>query len=94
MQGVCMVNGIRCGDPNAIIGGQVEGGAFTDWRSRGAGMLVELTGFDAAVAIFKSVYWGDDWIAGMDVVTWSSGGAETHLYVKGGEFIFDKCWKC
>ncbi|EDA1231022.1 tail fiber domain-containing protein [Salmonella enterica subsp. enterica serovar Derby] len=25
----------------------------------------------------------------MDVVPWTSGGAETHLYVKGTEFIFD-----
>ncbi len=83
------VNGVRRGDPNALIAGQVEGGAFADWRSRASGLLVEHTGFDSAVAIFKSVYWGKDWIAGMDVVPWTSGGAETHLYVKGAEFIFD-----
>lgn len=83
------VNGVRRGDPNALIAGQVEGGAFVDWRSRASGLLVEHTGFDSAVAIFKSVYWGKDWIAGMDVVPWTSGSAETHLYVKGAEFIFD-----
>lgn len=83
------VNGVRRGDPNALIAGQVEGGAFSAWRSRASGLLVEHTGFDSAVAIFKSVYWGQDWIAGMDVVPWSYGGAETHLYVKGAEFIFD-----
>ncbi|WVS24481.1 tail fiber protein [Salmonella phage ZBSTP12] len=83
------VNGVRRGDPNALIAGQVEGGSFADWRSRASGLLVEHTGFDSAVAIFKSVYWGKDWIAGMDVVPWTSGGAETHLYVKGTEFIFD-----
>lgn len=83
------VNGVRRGDPNALIAGQVEGGSFADWRSRASGLLVEHTGFDSAVAIFKSVYWGKDWIAGMDVVPWTSGGAETHLYVKGAEFIFD-----
>lgn len=83
------VNGVRRGDPNALIAGQVEGGAFADWRSRASGLLVEHTGFDSAVAIFKSVYWGKDWIAGMDVVPWTSGSAETHLYVKGAEFIFD-----
>ncbi|WGG14458.1 hypothetical protein [Salmonella phage phB7] len=83
------VNGVRRGDPNALIAGQVEGGSFADWRSRASGLLVEHTGFDSAVAIFKSVYWGKDWIAGMDVAPWTSGGAETHLYVKGAEFIFD-----
>ncbi|WWD11395.1 tail fiber protein [Escherichia phage SmurfNell] len=83
------VNGVRRGDPNALIAGQVEGGLFADWRSRASGLLVEHTGFDSAVAIFKSVYWGKDWIAGMDVVPWTSGGAETHLHVKGAEFIFD-----
>ncbi|QEP52571.1 tail fiber protein [Salmonella phage 1-19] len=83
------VNGVRRGYPNALIAGQVEGGSFADWRSRASGLLVEHTGFDSAVAIFKSVYWGKDWIAGMDVVPWTSGGAETHLYVKGAEFIFD-----
>ncbi|QDH47255.1 hypothetical protein SB9_021 [Salmonella phage vB_SenS_SB9] len=83
------VSGVRRGDPNALIAGQVEGGSFAYWRSRASGLLVEHTGFDSAVAIFKSVYWGKDWITGMDVVPWTSGGAETHLYVKGAEFIFD-----
>ncbi|AJA73573.1 tail fiber protein [Salmonella phage Shivani] len=83
------VNGVRRGDPNALIAGQVEGGGFNAWRSRASGLLVEHTGFDSAVAMFKSVYWGQDWIAGMDVVPWSAGGAETHLYVKGAEYIFD-----
>ncbi|EHB1266545.1 hypothetical protein JYR10_001065 [Salmonella enterica subsp. enterica serovar Kentucky] len=83
------VNGVRRGDQNALIAGQVEGGSFDYWRSRASGLLVEHTGFDSAVAIFKSVYLGKDWIAGMDVAPWDSGSAETHLYVKGAEFIFD-----
>ena len=83
------VGGKRTGDANALIIGQVEGGAFTAWRSRASGLLVEHTGFDSAVAIFKSVYWGHDWITGMDAVPWSNGGAEAHLYVKGAEFIFN-----
>lgn len=83
------VNGVRRGDQNALIAGQVEGGSFDYWRSRASGLLVEHTGFDSAVAIFKSVYLGKDWIAGMDVAPWTSGSAETHLYVKGAEFIFD-----
>ncbi|HFQ2009088.1 TPA: tail fiber domain-containing protein [Salmonella enterica] len=83
------VNGTRRGDPNALIAGQVEGGAFSAWRNRASGLLVEHTGFDAAVAVFKSVYWTKDWMAGMDVCPWTNGGAEIHLYVKGAQFIFD-----
>ncbi|WXX00857.1 hypothetical protein [Salmonella phage 1586] len=83
------VNGTRRGDPNALIAGQVEGGAFSAWCSRASGLLVEHTSFDSAVNVFKSVYWGKDWISGMDSVKWSSGGAEVHLYVGGTEYVFD-----
>ncbi|TNL61974.1 tail fiber domain-containing protein, partial [Salmonella enterica] len=83
------VAGIRSGGANAMIGGQIQGGTFTAWRDRGAGMLCEITAKDAAVNVFKVVHWGDDWITGMDTVNWLSGGAETHLYVKGAQFIFD-----
>lgn len=82
------VAGIRSG-ANAMIVGQIQGGAFTAWRDRAAGMLCEITAKDAAVNVFKVVHWGDSWITGMDAVNWSSGGAETHLYVKGAQFIFD-----
>lgn len=83
------VAGIRSGGANAMIGGQIQGGAFATWRDRGAGMLCEITAKDAAVNVFKVVHWGDSWITGMDAVNWSSGGAETHLYVKGAQFTFD-----
>lgn len=73
------VAGIRSGGANAMIGGQIQGGTFTAWRDRGAGMLCEITAKDAAVNVFKVVHWGDDWITGMDTVNWLSGGAETHL---------------
>lgn len=83
------VGGERTGEANALIVGRVEGGAFTAWRSRASGLLCEITGKDSAVNVFKVVHWGSDWIAGMDAVDWTSGGAEAHLYVKGGEFIFN-----
>lgn len=82
------VGGVRSGGGNAMIVGQIQGGDFADWRNRGAGLLCEITGKDAAFNVFKVVHWGDDWIIGMDAVNWSSGGGETHLHVKGGEFIF------
>lgn len=82
------VAGVRSGGDSAMIVGQIQGGGFAGWRDRGAGLLCEITGKDAAFNVFKVVHRGDDWITGMDAINWSSGGAETHLYVKGGEFIF------
>ena len=82
------VAGVRSGGGSAMIAGQIGGGSFASWRDRGCGLLCEITGKDAAFNVFKVVHWGDDWITGMDAINWSSGGAETHLYVKGGEFIF------
>ena len=82
------VAGVRSGGGSAMIAGQIGGGSFAGWRDRGCGLLCEITGKDAAFNVFKVVHWGDDWITGMDAINWSSGGAETHLYVKGGEFIF------
>lgn len=83
------VAGVRSGGGgSAMIAGQIGGGSFAGWRDRGCGLLCEITGKDAAFNVFKVVHWGYDWITGMDAINWSSGGAETHLYVKGGEFIF------
>lgn len=82
------VAGVRSGGDSAMIVGKIQGGSFAGWRDRGAGLLCEITGKDAAFNVFKVVHWGYDWITGMDAINWSSGGAETHLYVKGGEFIF------
>lgn len=83
------VAGVRSGGGSAMIAGQIGGGSFAGWRDRGCGLLCEITGKDAAFNVFKVVHWGDDWIAGMDAINFSGGGAETHLYVKGGEFIFN-----
>ncbi|ELK9315278.1 tail fiber domain-containing protein [Salmonella enterica] len=83
------IHGLRSGGENAFIAGRVEAGAFSAWRDRASGLLVEIPNSDGAVNIFKSVLWGVDWVTGMDCVNWSSGGAETHLYVKGASFIFD-----
>ncbi|QHR69644.1 tail fiber protein [Escherichia phage haarsle] len=83
------VAGVRSGGGSAMIAGQIGGGSFAGWRDRGCGLLCEITGKDSAFNVFKVVHWGDDWIAGMDAISFSGGGAETHLYVKGGEFIFN-----
>ncbi|EBR2821591.1 tail fiber domain-containing protein [Salmonella enterica] len=83
------VEGQRRGGANCFVGGKVEMGAFSAWRDRAAGMLVELPGTDAAVNIFKAVQWGGDWTVGMDTIRWGNGGSETHLYVRGAQYTFN-----
>ncbi|QHR75163.1 Stf [Escherichia phage tiwna] len=83
------VSGSRIGGGNALIGGQVYGGAFTDWRDRASGLLVELPTDDAASSIFKAVRWGYEWVAGLDVVRYSSGGCAAHFNVRGAIFGFN-----
>ncbi|MIN20891.1 tail fiber domain-containing protein [Salmonella enterica] len=83
------VEGQRRGGANCFVGGKVEMGAFSAWRDRAAGMLVELPGTDAAVNIFKAVQWGGDWTVGMDTIRWGNGGSETHLYIRGAQYTFN-----
>ncbi|EBM4506453.1 tail fiber domain-containing protein [Salmonella enterica] len=83
------VFGTRTGSTACLAGGKIQGGAFSAWRDRATGILCEVPTTDAAISIFKAVHWGYDWITGLDCVNWSAGGAETHLYVKGADFIFN-----
>lgn len=83
------VEGVRRGGANCFIGGNVEGGAFTAWRDRAAGMLVELPGDGAAVNVVKVVRWGGDWAFGIDVVRYSAGGCEAHFNVRGAVYGFN-----
>lgn len=84
------VSGSRVGGANALIGGYVSGGAFVEWRDRASGLLVELPGDDAASNVFKAVRWGGDWVAGLDVVRFSSGSCEAHFNVKGAIYSFNE----
>lgn len=83
------VSGSRIGGGNALIGGQVSGGSFVDWRDRAAGLLVELPGDDAASNVFKAVRWGGDWVAGLDVVRYGSGTCDTRFNVRGAFYSFN-----
>lgn len=83
------IAGAREGGGNAMLGGQVAGGAFAAWRDRAAGLLVELPADDIAVNIVKSVRWGGDWVFGIDVARYGNGGCETHLNVRGTSYVFN-----
>lgn len=83
------VDGVRRGGANCFIGGHVEGGAFTAWRDRAAGMLVELPSDDVAVNVVKVVRLGSDWAFGIDVARYGAGGCETHFNVRGAVYGFN-----
>lgn len=83
------VEGVRRGGASCFIGGNVEGGAFTAWRDRAAGMLVELPSDDVAVNVVKVVRWGGDWAFGIDVARYGAGGCETHFNVRGAVYGFN-----
>lgn len=84
------VSGSRTGGSNALIGGQVSGGAFVEWRDRAAGLLVELPGDGAASNVFKAVRWGYDWVAGLDVVRFNTGACEARFNVRGAIYSFNE----
>lgn len=83
------VSGSRTGGANALIGGQVAGGAFVDWRDRACGLLVELPADGAASNVFKAVRWGYDWVAGLDVVRFNTGACEARFNVRGAIYAFN-----
>lgn len=87
------VRAIRC-SPSNVAGegftvGVVPGGAFTAWRDRPAGMIVEHPSDDVAVNVLKSVRWGGDWVMGIDAARYGAGGCEVHLNVMGTAYTFN-----
>lgn len=81
------VNNQITGDRGCMIGGLVQRGGWGDWRSRGAGMLVE-TDSTGASNVWKAVQWGRDWIAGMDVYADPNGAFQARMHVGGADFTF------
>lgn len=83
------VHNIRTGNANALIAGQVDGWAdWGAWRERPAGMIVEAGSTDKCINIWKSVQWGTEWSAGMDIYNPAGGAYEAMLHVRGANFTF------
>lgn len=57
------------GGDNGLVHGKVDGGAWVNWRNRPAGLLLSLTGPDAAHNVWKATRWGSGHIAAMQVLT-------------------------
>ncbi|QIG61989.1 tail fiber protein [Citrobacter phage IME-JL8] len=82
------VGGTRRGDSNAVVVGKVEGGGWDQWRERSAGLLVEAQDRDSAVAIWKAVRLGNEFISGMSTTVDNNNNYQVRLNVAGASFIF------
>ncbi|EEY5108813.1 tail fiber domain-containing protein [Escherichia coli] len=72
----------------AVIRGDISGGAWVDWRNRPAGLLVDCQNSRAeAYNIWKATHWGVDHLAAMGV---HAGGGNAHvvLHVGGMDYSF------
>lgn len=69
------------GSGNGLIRGQVQGGAWTQWRDRAAGLLVDCQQSEnSAHNIWKATHWGKHHLAAMGVH--ASGGSAANTVVR------------
>lgn len=69
------------GAGNGLIRGQVQGGAWTQWRDRAAGLLVDCQQSEnSAHNIWKATHWGRHHLAAMGVH--ASGGSAANTVVR------------
>ncbi|HEI3586226.1 TPA: tail fiber domain-containing protein [Escherichia coli] len=80
------------GSGNGLIRGQVQGGAWSQWRDRAAGLLVDCQQTkDSAHNIWKATHWGQYHIAamGVHVPSGTIGNALVRLHVHDTNFDFN-----
>ncbi|HBL0405460.1 TPA: tail fiber domain-containing protein [Escherichia coli] len=80
------------GSGNGLIRGQVQGGAWSQWRDRAAGILVDCQqSTDSAHNIWKATHWGKYHIAamGVHVPSGTIGNAMARLNVNDANFDFN-----
>ncbi|EFH6299853.1 tail fiber domain-containing protein [Escherichia coli] len=80
------------GSGNGLIRGQVQGGAWAQWRDRAAGILVDCQqSTDSAHNIWKATHWGKYHIAamGVHVPSGTIGNALVRLHVNDTNFDFN-----
>lgn len=79
------------GESSGLIRGQVQGGAWVDWRARAAGLLVDCQDSTrSAHTVWKATHWGKYHIAAMGVYVPNGEIANTQakLNVGNSEFNF------
>lgn len=83
-----MTGGEVQGQDRALLRGTVQGGGWTEWQSRAAGLLIDCQNSDgSAYNVWKATHWGARHIAAMDVHWGGLGYAKLH--VSGADFTFD-----
>lgn len=83
--------GYANGQGAGLIRGEVQGGAWSDWRTRAAGLLVDCPNAQtSAYNVWKATKWGLDHIAAMGVHIPSGviGNSIARLHVGGTNFDF------
>lgn len=84
--------GTVSGSDKGLIRGQVHGGAWTQWRDRGAGLLVDCQQSEnSAHNIWKATHWGKYHLAAMGVHASGGNVANTtvRLHVNDSNFDFN-----
>lgn len=79
------------GAAKGLIRGEIDGGAYVDWRNRPAGLLVDCQkSVDSAHAVWKAVDWGRNYIAALDVHMPGDGNntAAAVLHVQAADYQF------
>ncbi|EHI3273298.1 tail fiber domain-containing protein [Salmonella enterica] len=79
---------LTVGGDKGLIRGEIQGGAWVDWRDRAAGLLVDCQDSqNQAYNIWKATHWGSYHIAAMGV---HAGGGNAHvvLHVGGADYNF------
>lgn len=56
------------GEPNGLVRGAVQGGAWVNWRGRASGLQVNIDSENSAYNIWKATLWGKNHVAAMQVL--------------------------
>lgn len=77
------------GEPNALIRGAIEGGAWTTWKQRASGLQVNIVRDDSAYNVWKATLWGKNHVAAMEVIHNADiNNAQARLQVHNTNFDF------
>lgn len=81
-------DGIIGGGSGAMATAQVEGTSWGNWRSTGAGLIIQNPSLGAASTVWKSVQWGRDWSSCMSTVVAADNNHACALIVGGFQSTF------
>ncbi|EJF31679.1 MULTISPECIES: tail fiber domain-containing protein [Enterobacteriaceae] len=80
--------GVVAGASGAMSTARVQGGSWGNWRSMGAGTIIQSEVTGGASTVWKSVEWGRDWGSCMSTVIAADNNHATALIVGGFQSTF------